>query len=166
MRSFTTAPFWSAGNPTRLTVPADVSKVRLKGNINWTFGGSGYRHIWMHKNGALFFGAAKESDEGDSGVQSIGSVVVGVTPGDYFEFITRRTSGATLDRLQGLTQIELHRRRWTMVERIALNDQDVLLVVDVQSDSCGSSTLWSTSSTRRSTRSTSARPRCGAPAKT
>ena len=48
--------FWSAGNPTRLTVPAGFSKVRLKGNIDWAFGGSGYRHIWMHKNGALFFG--------------------------------------------------------------------------------------------------------------
>jgi hypothetical protein len=26
-------------------VPASVSKVRFKGNIDWTFGGSGYRHI-------------------------------------------------------------------------------------------------------------------------
>jgi hypothetical protein len=40
----------------RLTVPAGFSKVRLKGNIDWAFGGSGYRHIWVHKNGALFFG--------------------------------------------------------------------------------------------------------------
>jgi hypothetical protein len=96
MRSSTTpAPSWSAGNPTRLTVPAGVSKVRLKGNINWTFGGSGYRHVWVHKNGALFFGTAKESDAGDSGVQSIGTGVVAVTPGDYFELIARQTSGAT-----------------------------------------------------------------------
>jgi hypothetical protein len=69
-----------AGNPTWLTVPAGVTKVRLKGNIGWTFGGSGYRHVWMHKNGALFFGAAKESDEGDAGVQSIGTAVVEVRP--------------------------------------------------------------------------------------
>jgi hypothetical protein len=47
---YDTDAFWSAGNPTRLTVPAGVSKVRLKGNIDWTFGGSGYRHTWMHKN--------------------------------------------------------------------------------------------------------------------
>jgi hypothetical protein len=32
--------FWSAGNPTRLTVPTGVSGVRLKGNIDWTFGGN------------------------------------------------------------------------------------------------------------------------------
>jgi hypothetical protein len=87
--------FWSAGNPTRLTVPAGVSKVSLEGNIDWTFGGSGYRHLWIHKNGGLFFGTAKESDEGDAGVQSIGSAVVDVTPGDYFQLIARQTSGST-----------------------------------------------------------------------
>ena len=46
-------------------------------------------------NGALFFGGAKESDEGDAGIQSIGSAVVQVTPGDYFELIVRQTSGST-----------------------------------------------------------------------
>ena len=49
----------------------------------------------MHKNGALFFGAAKKSDQGDSGVQGIGSAVVEVTPGDYFELIARQTSAST-----------------------------------------------------------------------
>jgi hypothetical protein len=87
---YDTDAFWSAGNPTRHTVPAGVAKVRLKGNLNWTFGGSGHRHIWVHKNGALFFGTAKESDEGDAGVEGIGSAVVDVTPGDYFELIASR----------------------------------------------------------------------------
>jgi hypothetical protein len=32
----------------------------------------------VHKSGALFFGTAKESDAGDSGVQSIGTGVVNV----------------------------------------------------------------------------------------
>jgi hypothetical protein len=31
---YDTDAFWSAGNPTRLTVPAGVSKGRLKGNID------------------------------------------------------------------------------------------------------------------------------------
>jgi hypothetical protein len=92
---YDTDAFWSAGNPTRLTVPSGVSKVRLKGNIDWTFGGSGHRHIWMHRSGGLFFGTAKESDEGDAGVQSIGCAVVDVTPSDYFELVARQTSGAT-----------------------------------------------------------------------
>jgi hypothetical protein len=92
---YDTDAYWSAGNPTRLTIPAGVSKVRLKGNIDWTFGGAGYRHVWIHQNGALFFGTAKESDEGDAGVQGIGSAVVDVTPGDYFELIALQTSAST-----------------------------------------------------------------------
>jgi hypothetical protein len=43
---YDTDAFWSAGNPARLTVPAGISKVRLKGNIDWTFGGTGHRHVW------------------------------------------------------------------------------------------------------------------------
>ena len=38
---------------------------------------------------------ARESDEGDAGVQSLGSAVVEVRPGDHFELIARQTSGAT-----------------------------------------------------------------------
>jgi hypothetical protein len=70
--------FWSSGNPTRITIPAGISKARFKGNILWGFGGGGYRHIWIHKNGALFPGTGKESDAGD-----------------IFEFIARQTSGST-----------------------------------------------------------------------
>ena len=51
--------------------------------------------MWIHKNGGLFFGMARESDEGDAGVQSIGTGVVDVTPGDYFEFIARQSSSST-----------------------------------------------------------------------
>jgi hypothetical protein len=50
---YDTNTFWSAGNPTRLTVPSGISKVRLKGNINWTFGGSGHRHTWVPKTAAF-----------------------------------------------------------------------------------------------------------------
>jgi hypothetical protein len=42
---YDTEPFWSAVNPKGLTIPASFSKVRLKSNLDWTFGGSGYRHI-------------------------------------------------------------------------------------------------------------------------
>jgi hypothetical protein len=49
----------------------------------------------MHQNGGLFFGTGRESNEGDAGVQSIGSAVVDVTPGDHFEVIGHQTSGST-----------------------------------------------------------------------
>jgi hypothetical protein len=51
----------------------------------------------VHKNGGLFFGTAEESDAGDSGVQSIGTSVVNVTPGDYLELIARQTSSSTMN---------------------------------------------------------------------
>jgi hypothetical protein len=57
----------------------------------------------VHREGGLFFGTAKESDEGDAGVQGIGSAVVDVTLGDYFEIIARQTSSSTIssnDHLQ------------------------------------------------------------------
>lgn len=92
---YDTDGFWLAGDPSRLTVPARASRVRLRANLNWTFGGAGYRHIWLHKNGGLFFGTAKESDAGDAGVQNVGTAVVNVTAGDDFELIARQTSGAT-----------------------------------------------------------------------
>lgn len=81
--------------PMRLTVPASLAKVRLEGNIDWSFGGTGYRHVWIHQNDGLFFGAAKKSDEGEAGVQGIGSAVVGVIAGDHFDLIARQTSGST-----------------------------------------------------------------------
>ena len=68
MRSFTTQSHCGRLHP-RLTIPTGVSKVRLKGNVNWTFGGSGYRHVWTHQNGGPYFGMGRESDESDAGVQ-------------------------------------------------------------------------------------------------
>jgi hypothetical protein len=43
----------------------------------------------------LFFGMGRKSDEGAAGVQSLGTGVVDVTPGDYFELIAGQTSGST-----------------------------------------------------------------------
>jgi hypothetical protein len=81
---YDTDAFWDSGDPTRLTIPAGVTEVRLKGNIDWTFGGTGHRHVWMHQNGGVFFGMGRESDEGDAGMQSIGNAVIDITPGDPF----------------------------------------------------------------------------------
>jgi hypothetical protein len=87
-----------------------VRSPQPKGPVNWTFGGGGYRHVWVHKNGSLFFGTAKESDLGDGGVQSIGSAVVDVTPGDYFQLIARQTSSST--RTSPPTSSPGSRLRW------------------------------------------------------
>jgi hypothetical protein len=49
----------------------------------------------VHENGGVFFGMGRESDESDPGVQSVGSAVVDVIAGDYFELIARQTSAST-----------------------------------------------------------------------
>jgi hypothetical protein len=71
-----------------------VRRPQAEGPVNWGLRRQRPRHVWIYKNSALFFGTAKESDQGDAGVQSIGSAVVDVTPGDYFEFVARQTSGS------------------------------------------------------------------------
>jgi hypothetical protein len=73
-----------------------VRSAQPKGPVCWAFGSSGYATSGSTRTArALFCGTAKESDQGDAGVQSIGTGVVDVTPGDYFELIARQTSAST-----------------------------------------------------------------------
>jgi hypothetical protein len=44
------------GNPTRLTVPSAVSRVRLLGNVRWQSNAAGERQMLVTKNGATFPG--------------------------------------------------------------------------------------------------------------
>ena len=84
--TYDTDAFWSGSAPTRLTVPAGVTKVRLWARLRWT-GGSANHGARIYKNGAAFVGqgdfkAASGYTDAD---YSFGSAVVAVTAGDYFE---------------------------------------------------------------------------------
>ncbi len=77
--TYDTDAFWSGSAPTRLTVPAGVTKVRLWARLRWT-GGSANHGARIYKNGAAFVGqgdfkAASGYTDAD---YSFGS-------GDYFE---------------------------------------------------------------------------------
>jgi hypothetical protein len=61
----------------------------------------------VHRNGVLFFGTAKESDEADSGRQGIGTGVVELTRGNHFERIARQTSASTKNAADQLTRFAL-----------------------------------------------------------
>ena len=50
---FDTDGFWNEGNLARLTVPAGVSKARLRGNIGWGFDRTGQRHLGTQERGAV-----------------------------------------------------------------------------------------------------------------
>lgn len=90
--------FWNVSNPTRLTVPAGVAKIVLTGNTRFitTSSSEGYK-FFLFKNGATFTGCPfLETSTNGVAVYPSGGVTSGeilVTPGDYFEFMVRQSSG-------------------------------------------------------------------------
>jgi hypothetical protein len=77
-----TDSFWSAGAPTRLTVPAGVSKVRVGAMGRLTSAGTAFQ-VTTLKNGAAYAGLGTQtSDQQDTGCWSD---VLDVVEGDYFE---------------------------------------------------------------------------------
>ncbi|MGW8177404.1 MAG: hypothetical protein ACWGQW_01190 [bacterium] len=82
---YDTDSFWSASNPTRLTVPAGVSKVRLVGSLNGA-SATGQLHISFDKNGANTYGlSALDTDTTGADFVSTASAVIEVEAGDYFQ---------------------------------------------------------------------------------
>lgn len=98
---YDTDSFWSAGNPTRLTVPSGVSKVRLYAGARFAAAAISYAFLNIDKNGASFLGGgALEMEAMASGFTTriaIASAPVEVSPGDYFEVQTR--AGASVNLL-------------------------------------------------------------------
>ncbi|WP_413943972.1 hypothetical protein [Bdellovibrio sp. HCB-162] len=89
--TYDTGGFWSAGSPTRLTIPAGVTLVRLCGNAYGYFaaGSSGMIGSGIHKNGAFAAGLPHTLTEGHTAttpyITNFCSSPVVVTTGDYFE---------------------------------------------------------------------------------
>jgi hypothetical protein len=110
-----TDAIWSAGAPTRMTVPPSVTKVRVTANVRWGSNGTGVRQVLLLRNGVSFrggamslIGAATSTDH----AQNITSSVIAVTPGDYFEVAVFQTSGGALN-IQGLTR---QNQNWCQME--------------------------------------------------
>lgn len=91
-------------NPSRLTVPSNITKVRLSTNVNWAKNATGQRSITIYKNGTGNYqgmpskydqaGPAGGSDTTHS--QTITSPTLEVTAGDYFEVNVYQTSTGAL----------------------------------------------------------------------
>lgn len=98
-----TGSFWSAGAPTRLVVPAGVTKVRLRGSARFAANSSGQRQIFITKNGAPLEGrfsvlgnaVATPNTTDLNGT----SGVIAVAAGDYFEMSAYQNTSAALDLL-------------------------------------------------------------------
>jgi len=90
-----------AVNPTRLTVPAGWTKVRLYGGIQWASDSIGRRWIMFYKNGASFPGHAESQYlPRNNAENSNASPPVPCAENDYFELVVRTASSGT-DTIQG-----------------------------------------------------------------
>lgn len=77
--------WWSAANPTRLTVPSGVTRVRVSGNVLGS-AATGDFAAQILKNGLPFSGMGQTDTDTPSGDSlNVFSDVIDVTPGDYFE---------------------------------------------------------------------------------
>lgn len=89
------AGFFSSAAPTRLTVPAGVSKVRLVGNAELTSSISS--DIRIVKNNTFDTVPGQGRGTVTSGAGNISTAILKVVPGDYFEVRIFPSSTATLN---------------------------------------------------------------------
>lgn len=94
--------FWSAGNPTRITIPADVTRVRLSAGIRWTANGTGERKLKIRSNPAGTYEAdsiwaSDDRPSDDTGDATIVTPPINVVEGMYFELIVEQDSTGALD---------------------------------------------------------------------
>lgn len=84
--------FWSAGAPTRFTIPSGkgIVEVLLTANIRWEVGSGDNFFINFDKNGSSFSQGGAESTAGVTSASSkrhgVGTLMAPVVPGDYFQF--------------------------------------------------------------------------------
>lgn len=97
--------WWSSGNPTRLTVPAGVTRVRIIAQATFVANATGVRGVALNKNGSYPFIANPRAFENTLTAAGYDhsiicqTGIIQVTPGDYFEVIVQQTSGSNLDVL-------------------------------------------------------------------
>lgn len=106
-------------NTSRLTVPANVSKIKLFAQVTFAANATGFRMAYIRKNGSsatTFSGQPKDgriaSPATFATAMSLASPLVQVVPGDYFELVVQQTSGGALD-------VQLNNLTWFAMEIVA-----------------------------------------------
>lgn len=95
---YNTDGYWDPENPTRLTVPKGVTKVKVLASILWESNSDGFRQLRLKKNGNYTYGLPyvryqAVSTSGATGTSS----VIEVEEGDYFELDVIQTSGKSIN---------------------------------------------------------------------
>ncbi len=115
--AYDTGTFWNGFTPTRLTVPAGVTLVRVCGDAYgyFTGGGSGQIGSGIIKNGAFAPGLPHNLTEGHNNtvpyIVSVCSAPIVVTTGDYFEY-TFGPNGV------GTVSMPVDVRTWFSIEEV------------------------------------------------
>ena len=93
--------WWSAGNPSRLTVPSGVSAVVVTAYLAFENNSTGDRWITIRKNGTDVVAEMMipESPVVDNDRVYAQSPLLKVSPGDYFDVTAWQGSGGDLDLL-------------------------------------------------------------------
>ena len=106
---YDTRSFWDVANPTRITVPMGVTKVRRQASVSLKPGAStGGVYVSFEKNGSggMIGGGVFTVRRGTSGCTNndfaAGTAVLPVTADDYFEFRVNATS-SSWDDIQAAT---------------------------------------------------------------
>lgn len=86
---------WDSGNPSRLTVPSGVGRVRVLAKGGWVGNSTGQRQLRAHLNGS--FKALFDIRQAIDSTEAEGSLVLTVSAGDYVELAVFQNSGAALD---------------------------------------------------------------------
>lgn len=95
---YNTDGYWDPENPTRLTVPKGVTKVKILANILWESNSEGFRQLRVNKNGEYVYGLPYVRYQAVSTSGSTGtSAVLEVNEGDYFELDIMQKSGKTIN---------------------------------------------------------------------
>lgn len=87
---------YSGANPTRITVPAGYTKIRLTAVISWANNSTGNRYASIVKNGTTSVSFGSQTAVNEAG-QNIETEWLDVAAGDYFELQVNQTSGGALN---------------------------------------------------------------------
>jgi hypothetical protein len=96
--AYDTRGFWSAGAPTRLTVPAGITRVIVSASTRITGGAGNYQTRFI-RNGAEVNGITCQSMASGftSGHINMSSAVLSVSAGDWFEILAFSSVARTID---------------------------------------------------------------------
>lgn len=91
---YDTDNFFDSENPTKLTIPAGVSKVRLTAGVRTSTISTGKFEITIYKNDSGAYRGRPTLTWGGS-YGNISSPVIPVSEGDYFELVVYQNSGSS-----------------------------------------------------------------------